>query len=1015
MDSSRGSDPTKPANLESALPSERVGKFVRSTKLGAGGMGEVWKAWDTQLARWVALKFLRGGDENEIARFRREAQTAGRLTHPNIAAIFEVGEHEGRHYIAMQHVEGRTLKGFARADHRLIAAMIRDAARAVAYAHAQKVIHRDLKPENMMADGAGRLFVMDFGLARAVEGGSQLSISGQVLGTPSYMPPEQARAGRTDVRSDVYSLGATLYDLLTGRPPFRAATVLDTLAQVQDREPEPPRRIDPRVDRDLETIVLTCLEKEPARRYPTAAALADDVQRWLDGEPISASRASIAYRLVKRLRKRPVAWSLGAAAVLALAAAGVLLSRASSDLSAAERAGQISGAYYDLTLKTLRAMEKLEDHFNDVVLPGAELEQALADVDARARAAAAKHPATRLPDAWRALARVLARREGALGELEEAARKAGDDPFPHVLLARAHLAQYAEQIKLPDISFGRGVVLDPLADTEALRALRERTAEALRSALASPLWPRLKHGGEYLVYAEGASLLSQARPAEAAAKLAPLKDEPVLRDEAARLCGIAFLLAQRFDEAARVWEGLAKRGWPAASVNAGMCHYAVGAVADDPRPHLERAQAILDETLRQSPNRPFAFSYRGLVHVARGDWEERHGLDSMASFERAVADLKAASEHPRLVLTRATLGSARCALAGSLVERGRDPMPQLDAAIEDVAEAIARRPDRPQPWHTRAEARRSRARWRSQFGDDPVPACEQAIADDTEALRLQPDYPRARQGRALSRVMIAEALVKRGRDARAHLDAAFEDLDAVVAANPQEPPVWSARGSAWRVRGDAEMQAGADPGASFDRAIADLSEALRLRPSAGDLVERAHVLIRLAVARMGQGDAIDRALRDIAEAERLRPESTHALEARANASVIRGHAEAGRGGDAIAWYERAIEAYTALIGKGVDPPGMYANRATAHAAKGIAELRLGRDARASHEAVVADCERCLRGEPENADALAYCGRALFRLGRPRESVERLSAALRARPGVAMWESWLKEARRAAGE
>ncbi len=299
--SSRPTQPAIPPEAATAPSSARVGTFIRTEHLGSGGMGDVWKAWDTKLSRWVALKFLRSHDEDELARFRREATLAGRLTHPNIAAVYDVGSENGQHFIAMQYVEGRTLKD-ASAEPRTIAQWIRDAARAAAFAHERGVIHRDLKPENVMLQGS-QIYVMDFGLARHVSG-DKLSLTGTVVGTPAYMPPEQAQGARVTVRADVYSLGATLYDLLTGHAPFKGGNVLDILRSVQDDEPVAPRRLVPSIPAELETIALKCLEKDPARRYETASALADDLQRWLDGEAILAHPPSILYRLRKRFAKK---------------------------------------------------------------------------------------------------------------------------------------------------------------------------------------------------------------------------------------------------------------------------------------------------------------------------------------------------------------------------------------------------------------------------------------------------------------------------------------------------------------------------------------------------------------------------------------------------------------------------------------------------------------------------------------------------------------------------------------
>ncbi|HEX8200954.1 MAG TPA: serine/threonine-protein kinase, partial [Isosphaeraceae bacterium] len=304
----RPSDPAAPR------PSviHHVGDYELLEEIARGGMGVVYKARQISLNRTVAVKMILGGQlasAAEVDRFHAEAEAAANLQHPNIVAIHEVGEHLGRHYFSMDYVEGRSLAEIVR-DNPLpaerAARYVRTIARAIHFAHQRGTLHRDLKPSNVLIDGSDQPRVTDFGLARRIQGGSDLTATGAVLGTPSYMPPEQAAGRRDDVSpaSDVYALGAILYELLVGRPPFRAATPLETVKQVLEARPVSPRLLNPGLPRDLETICLKCLEKEPRNRYATAQELADELGRFLDGKPIRARPLNAAHRLGRWLWRR---------------------------------------------------------------------------------------------------------------------------------------------------------------------------------------------------------------------------------------------------------------------------------------------------------------------------------------------------------------------------------------------------------------------------------------------------------------------------------------------------------------------------------------------------------------------------------------------------------------------------------------------------------------------------------------------------------------------------------------
>jgi hypothetical protein len=289
-----------------------------------GGMGVVYKARQVSLNRLVALKMILQAAlaaPRDLARFRAEAEAAAILDHPNIVPIYEVGEHHGQQYYAMRFIEGTSLARQPRADPRTETQRLTAITRAVYHAHQRGILHRDLKPSNILVDTAGTPFVTDFGLAKRVDGNRSLTESGAVVGTPRYMAPEQASARKDlTVAADVYSLGVVLYERLTGRTPFSSEDILELLLQVREDKPPRPSAITPGLNRDLETVCLKCLEKEPAKRYASAEALADDLDRWLRGEPILARPVGPAERWWRWCRRNPALAGLSSGLALTLAA-----------------------------------------------------------------------------------------------------------------------------------------------------------------------------------------------------------------------------------------------------------------------------------------------------------------------------------------------------------------------------------------------------------------------------------------------------------------------------------------------------------------------------------------------------------------------------------------------------------------------------------------------------------------------------------------------------------------------
>src|SRR6478752_1861623 len=290
-----------------------LGDYELLEEVGRGGQGVVFRARQKSLNRIVALKVIGLGQwatKAHLKRFRLEAEAAASLDHPCIVPIYEVGERDGQCYFSMKFVEGGQLDEVVRRSPmpiRQATELIAKVARTVHYAHEHGILHRDIKPGNILLGAKGEPHLTDFGLARLVETESTVTRTLEVLGTPSYMAPEQAMGNNAAVSSatDIYGLGAVLYQMLTGQPPFAGGTTYETVKLLEDTEPRPPRLLNPKVDRDLSTICLKCLEKDPKRRYSSALALAEDLEHWLRHEPIRARPAGVFTHGTKWVRRNP--------------------------------------------------------------------------------------------------------------------------------------------------------------------------------------------------------------------------------------------------------------------------------------------------------------------------------------------------------------------------------------------------------------------------------------------------------------------------------------------------------------------------------------------------------------------------------------------------------------------------------------------------------------------------------------------------------------------------------------
>jgi tetratricopeptide (TPR) repeat protein len=764
-------------------PSKRLSEYVLVSRLGQGGAAEIWKAWDLDLSRWVAVKRPHPTGGGSLERFKREALAAARLSHPNIVPIYRVSEEGGRPWIIMQLIEGKTL-----ADSNLPLAQalraIREAALAIDHAHQHGVVHRDLKPENIMLDRSGRVWVLDFGLAHLAEASRSLTATGAVLGTPAFMSPEQARGNAEGCSrlSDVYSLGATLYETITHRLPFDGRSMAEVVRQVAESEPVRPRRIDPKIPRDVETIILKSMEKEPRRRYASSAEFAEDLLRFLDGRPIRAHPPGAVHRAVKHLRRRPLVSVLAAGILLCVGTTGGVLIpgwaeenrlRILEEKAAAEERAKAMGA----RARTLQAIRVIAENTKEAVLETRRRGESVAAVR-------------------RALGKVLK------FAYEEAAALAPELAEPHYLLGRVERAQMREEIaeKLQELALSKDPEFAP-ARYELIILLSRKYAKMVETLRLG-----LEPGGP----APTAEQIEAGHPQVARLRLRIERECENLRRNPAGLEGASL------DCALGV-----------AAAKLGRIGEARGALARavERDPTLEEAFETLAE-LSTDPAEKRRWFTEGLKHDAGylGHWIGRGRVGLVRGGDEdlgpAESDLMRAVGLDEECSEGWALAGVAAARRGFLRHRGEREaaLSMLSSGLERLDRALSLDPGDFMGLSWRGLARE----WVAKLKRDPSFHAK-AEEDYTRAIELHPGLARVRAARARVRILRAGAAVHPAPIYR----SAEEDLANVLTQDAENAGALALRGKL-RIEMYIDRLADRDVAESGET---DLRRSLRIEPS----------------------------------------------------------------------------------------------------------------------------------------------------------------------------------------
>ncbi len=807
------------------------GRYVQLRLIGRGGMARVYRGYDPTLGRTVALKLL--NDESE--RLMLEARSQARVEHENVCKVFEVGEVEGKKYICMQHVEGQTLAEAAQEMNLTEKVeVMRKISDAVHAAHKQGLVHRDIKPGNIMLEktesGSWKPYILDFGLAR-MQTAPGITQKGVVIGTPHYMPPEQAKSEPIDTRSDVYSLGATLYELIANKPPFTGTTP-EVILQVINADPVSLHKIVKQISPDLETIVMKCLEKEPFARYQSAKALANDLERYLDGEPIAARPVSLSTRIWKKAKKNRVATVISSAALVVTVGLIILL-------LLAQWKGKIQTQYANDFAEEIRYIETMllsayTSPLHDV-RPKLDLARERLQQIERRTTQGGKWAFGPGNNALGQGYLMLKEYERAQEFLEKAWNSGYHSPSTAYALG-----------KVKGILWRQALVDADRLTTKALQVAAKKKADEKLRTPAIQLLKNAREHAESPAYVEALIFLYEKNHKEAFVKSLQALEISSRPYEVLKLQGdIYFEIGQEaversdYDAALKAYRSAGDAYKQASEIaRSDQDIY----LADAERwirtsfvqtqkgekiASLKTALDVCDKAIRIQPDKERSYLYKSEINIQHGINQLYSSGDARPFFLEAIRLARiAANKNPRIPDPHATAGHAFLRLAEYETANSLDPRASFKEAIVESQKAIQLDPQYADAHINLASAYFWMGEYELSHGEDPIPSLKKVIEileKNLATFRLD-EYAYNLLG--LTHLDIGEYRLKRGEDPRPDLLQAIESYQAGLKINPNASMVSANMGLAYLDIAKYEMNHGTDPSATFIQSIQQYDRAI---------------------------------------------------------------------------------------------------------------------------------------------------------------------------------------------